>query len=130
MEKTVDDGKVWGEEEKRAKQGGRGTRGSPCASLDDTWGKLDKQADRRKQSSLSITMARANVQKAKSHSVSLPPPRVVCLQALSSPPHFPPVIPLKLTKPMSWPCLALTSTQDSRPFPQAGLGMDTEEEGF
>lgn len=76
MEQKVDDGKVQGEEEKGGEQGGNGTR-SPCFSLDTAWGKPDKQADRRKWSSLCIWMARANVQKAReearSHSLFLHP---------------------------------------------------------
>lgn len=101
--------------ERKRREGSReGTR-SPCFSTDAAWGKLDKQADRRKWSSLCTWMARTNVQKAseeaRSHSISLPPPRGMGLLDLS----FPPQISLKLTKPMSQSGSSLTSTQDSCP---------------
>lgn len=105
----MNDGKVQGEEEKGGKQGGSSTK-SPCFSLDAAWGKVDKQAERRKWSSLCIWMARANVQKAReearAHSISLPPPRGMGLLDLS----FPSQISLKLTEPMSQPGSSLTST--------------------
>lgn len=95
--------------EERANQVG-GVLGE-VLGLYDTQGKLDKQADRRKWSCLSIWMPWADVQKAREEGHILP-----CL---------PLVIPLKLTEPMSQP-----STQDSVPSHKQPWGADTEEEGF
>lgn len=107
------------EEKEQSRQGGV-LGGSLGASLDDAQGNLDKQADGRKRSCLSIWMPWANVQKAREEGYMCLAPSSQCGGA-ALPAHFPPAIPLKLSKPMSQ-----LSTQDSSPSHKQPWGKDTE----
>lgn len=90
---------------------------------------MDKQAERRKWSSLCIWMARANVQKAReearAHSISLPPPRGMGLLDLS----FPSQISVKLTKPCPSQARPLPPPR-TVVLPTSWLEIDAEGEGF